>query len=336
MRLQDIFSLIINIILLPVYICIFVLFILIWLILTLSGIGPLIQYLYKRKDDKILDRNSLVIQLPDMRVITVPGTVHAATKGLPYRLALRFSLPQGQYRDKPKAYVCIPNGLGATMVILGKLQDMLTDHGFAVLTFDRLGVGFTDDNPSGLSPTVLDTVRECDYVMSSVIPNQDVKWIMVGPSMGSTVAQCYIATYPEKVVGFLNMDGVAYPFHNQRKLFNFAAKIYKFYPMIIWTGILRPFIAIASKQSAKMFVSRTFPLDVARAQLNQARFFSNIALEMKTMMDGCEFASIAWGSLNIAKFDPQTLSVSILLEYSSICPLLLVMLFSGIGICSAK
>jgi len=103
---------------------------------------------------------------------------------------------------------------------------------------------------------------------------------------------------------------VAYTFHDQRKLFNYAAMIYKFYPMIIWTGILRPFIGMAAKQASKMFVSRTFSLEVARAQLNQSRFFYNIATEMKTMMDGCEFASIAWGSLNIANLDKPTLTVS--------------------------
>eukprot|EP01035_Chromulina_nebulosa_P018137 gene18137-23791_t len=217
-------------------------------------------------------------------------------------MALRYTSPKDRH---PVAYVCIPNGLGATMVILAKIQDLLTSNGYAVLTFDRLGVGFSDDNRTNQSPKPLDLVRECNFVMDSVTSN-DTKWILLGPSMGSIIAQCYIATYPEKVVGFLNMDGVPYPFANQRKIFQYASYVYNIYTYIIWTGILRPSIGFAlDAKTTKMFVSKSFSLEITKAQLNQSRFFGNIGLEMITMMDCCDFTSLAWGDLSILKLSKE-------------------------------
>lgn len=309
MNSKDIFGYIIHILLFPIYVVIFVVFVCVWLLLSCSGLGPALQLYYRRRDDQILNRNQLLANYNDLRILIIPSSINSASDGKSYSLALRFTRPLTQ----PKAYICIPNGLGATIVILAKLQDLLTENGYAVLTFDRLGVGFSDDNPSGKSPKAEDLIRECDYVMRYIAESEgipEVKWILVGPSMGSIIAQCYIAAYPDKVIGFLNMDGVAYPFHTKRKLFNFAAKIYKFYPMIIWTGILRPFIAMAVKKSPKMFANKTFPVSIPRAQLNQARFFYNIAIEMTTMMDCCEFVARAWGPLNIASLDEESYQVS--------------------------
>jgi pimeloyl-ACP methyl ester carboxylesterase len=311
MKAKDIFSIVINVLLLPVYIAVFAIFLVIWLVLTLTGLGPGLQLYYRLRDDKVLDRSQLLANYGNLHVIAIPGSINSASDGKIYNLALRFTRPLVQ----PKAYICIPNGLGATIVILAKLQDILTEQGFAVLNFDRLGVGFSDDNPTGKSPTAEDLINECDYVMNYITEKEgvsDIKWILVGPSMGSVVAQCYIAAHPDKVVGFLNMDGVAYPFHSKRKLFSFAAKIYKIYPMIIWTGILRPFIGMAVKKSPKMFASDAFPISIPRAQLNQARFFYNIAIEMNTMMDCCEYAAKAWGALDITSLDQEAYKVHIL------------------------
>ena len=291
----------------PIFLVVFVVCIVLWLVLTVTGIGPISQYCYTKKDNKLIDRSEILRKHSDMRIITVPGNINSASGGSSYQLMLRYSVPANGV--EPKGYVSIPNGLGATLVVIGQMQDRLTEQGFAVLCFDRLGVGFTDDNLLNKVPSASDVVRELEYVMSSVAP-AETQWILLGPSMGSIIAQCYIAAYPNKVIGLLNMDGLPYPFSVKRSTFEFAAKIYTIYPLIIWTGVLRPFIGIALQKQSKMFISKAFSLDIAVAQLNQARFFFNISLEMKTMMDCCDFAGNAWNSLNISRLPDEVVKVS--------------------------
>eukprot|EP01038_Epipyxis_sp_PR26KG_P009974 gene9974-13415_t len=232
---------------------------------------------------------------------------------VPYNLVLRFSIPkQSQNSSQPSLYppVCIPNGLGATMVVISKIQELLNERGFTVLSYDRYGVGFSDDNKSNKYPTAKDLINEMEYVMNSVMP-PDTKWILLGPSMGSIIAQCYIATYPEKVIGFLNMDGLPYPFILQKNHFLWAGFIYKLYTYVIWTGLFRPFIAMALQTNSEMFQSKLFSIEIAKAQLNQSRFFSNISLEMSTMMDCCEMAEQAWGFQSILKLPKKDLKALI-------------------------
>ena len=58
--------------------------------------------------------------------------------------------------------------------------------------------------------------------------------------MGSIVAQAFLAVYGEsstmQTKGFLNLDGLPYPFISQDKLFRQAALVYKIYGYILWTG----------------------------------------------------------------------------------------------------
>ncbi len=61
---------------------------------------------------------------------------------------------------------------------LGGIQDILNDCGFDVLTFDRLGVGFSDVNIGGMFPTAADVVRECHFLMTHIQP-PDAKWILL-------------------------------------------------------------------------------------------------------------------------------------------------------------
>lgn len=305
-------SILLNIILLPVFAAVFFAMLVVWVVLTCTLIGPLLQWRYNKKDTEILESASSTHR--GIRFVTVPGSVNSATSGISYRMAVRFTAPIDQ---EPKAYICIPNGLGATIVILSKMQDQLVDRGFAILTFDRLGVGFSDDNPTGKSPSAADIIRECNFAMNSVAP-VNTKWIMIGPSMGSTIAQCYIASYPEKVIGFLNLDGLPYPFAKERRHFELAGKLYRIYPWIIWTGILRPFIGMAVMKSSKVFTSKSFDASVAKAQLNQSRFFSNIATEMKTMMDCCDMAARAWGPVNILDLESSLKDVCLILNSATI------------------
>ena len=137
----------------------FVVFETVLLTFTLTGIGPLIQYCCNRRDAFTLDRDKIVGGSTDMQIITIPGSLHGSTRGRPYQLTLRFTKPSG---GEPSKYppICIPNGLGATLVTISILHEKLVKAGFAVLSFDRLGVGFTDDNPSRRPPSVQDVVRE--------------------------------------------------------------------------------------------------------------------------------------------------------------------------------
>jgi pimeloyl-ACP methyl ester carboxylesterase len=304
--IMKIFYTLLNLILLPLYFTVFILFLFIWTIFTISCIGPFLQYLCNLSDRRTLDRDELARKDADIRIIHVPGEIHACSDGQPYKIFAIYSEP----KEGPSKYppICIPNGLGATAVLISQMQERLVELGFTVLSFDRLGVGLSDENVSGQSPTAIDLVKEMEFVMNSVQP-MHAKWILLGPSMGSIVAQCYMSTYPDKVVGFLNMDGLPYPFIKFHSSFMWAGFIYRIYASIIWTGVLRPFIGMALRSNDKMFACRKFPLKVVIAQMNQSRFFANVGAEMWTMMDCCEMAEIAWGKLSVLNMSKEYLEV---------------------------
>ncbi len=306
-----------HIILLPVYITFFVLFLVLWTLFTITGIGPLLQYCYTVADRKKLDPSNVISNAPNptqMRMVTIPAGVHHCSQDKPYRVFAIYSEPTNGPSKYPP--VCIPNGLGATATLISQMQEKLVEAGFVVLSFDRLGVGLSDENRSGKSPTAMDLVQELDFVMNSFRPSE-TKWILLGPSMGSIVAQCYMSVFPDKVVGFLNMDGLPYPFFKHNSSFLWAGFIYRIYSSIIWTGILRPFIGIALKSNSKMFECKNFPLAIAIAQMNQARFYANVGLEMATMMDCCEMAELAWGQQSVLRIPKQHYKVSF--DWRTIC-----------------
>jgi pimeloyl-ACP methyl ester carboxylesterase len=288
----------------PIFLALYLVFIAFWLVFTLTGIGPVLQILFNNKDCACTNLDHLIEKNGDIMRITVPGDVHSCSQGKPYTLVARFTEPAPTAEVKRGAHpVCIPNGLGATMVTISILHEELVRRGFTVLSFDRLGVGFSDANTSCQSPTAEDVVKEMHFVMQTVLTASNAaatRWVLIGPSMGSIVGQCYAAEHPDSVAGFLNMDGLPYPFVQFRSRFEMAAKLYKIYPYIIWTGILRPFIALAFRNpKLRWVVSGAFNMDVVTAQLNDARFFSNIGLEMITMMHCAAFAAAAWGPLSI-------------------------------------
>ncbi len=298
----------INVLMFPVYVVFFILFLVIWMVFTLSGVGPIGQFICKQYDNSTLDMKKILAANSDIHVVTVPGTVNSATGGRPYNMVCRYTARSDFNPDLPP--VCLPNGLGATLVLISPWQEELVRKGYRVLSFDRLGVGFSDDNPTGQSPTAADVVREMDYAMNHFLPAH-TKWILVGGSMGSIVAQCYISVFPQKVVGFLNMDGLPYPFIKFKSQFISAGGLYKIYTYIIWTGILRPFIGMSVGPMEKHLVSDAFPAKFVKAQLNQSRFFGNIGIEMATMMHLCEFGATAWGALDLLKMDAASLQVSL-------------------------
>lgn len=300
------FDIIVGIIAFPFIMVFMMIFMVVWLIMTITCIGPALQYCFCRRDKALLDREKIVGSNSNCKVLEVAGDVHSCSMGDPYKVFVIISHPATPSKYPP---VCIPNGLRATAVIISKMQERLVELGFTVLNFDRMGVGLSDENRSRKPPTAMDLVREMDFVMNSVMP-ADTKWILLGPSMGSIVAQCYISCHPEKVVGFLNMDGLPYPFQKYNNMFLWAGFIYKIYASIMWTGVLRPFIGPALKSSEKIFASNSFPLALTVAQMNQGSFFGNVGLEMVTMMSCCRMAEEAWGPLSCLDLSPQDYDVS--------------------------
>lgn len=295
--IMKILKTILTIVLFPVFVVFFVVFLLVWGVLTISGIGPLLQYLCNLSDKNTLDREKMIRNCSgnSMRLVNVPSGLHSCHSAS-YNVFAIYMQPS---TPSPYPPVCIPNGLGATAVLIAQMQEHLVARGFRVLSYDRLGVGLSDINTSKRSPSALDVVREMDYVMEQTLPNE--RWILLGPSMGSIVAQCYTSLHADKVVGLLNMDGLPYPFLKFRSSFMWAAFIYRVYASIIWTGVLRPFIGSALQGMAKIFASESFPLAVAIAQMNQTNFFANVGLEMGTMMDCCELAEAAWGAQSLLR-----------------------------------
>eukprot|EP01103_Thecamoeba_quadrilineata_P018703 TRINITY_DN727_c0_g1_i2.p1 TRINITY_DN727_c0_g1~~TRINITY_DN727_c0_g1_i2.p1 ORF type:complete len:303 (-),score=72.26 TRINITY_DN727_c0_g1_i2:135-1043(-) len=162
----------------------------------------------------------------------------------------------------------------------------------------------SDENTTNQSPTVDECVRDVLFVMNTVMPDQD-KFILLGPSMGAIVAQCFIAQHPEKVVGFMNMDGFPAAFENKRDKFLSASGGWSFAAMLTYTGLLRFFLNFMPVDS---FATPAFSTDYIRHQMNQPRFYKNTKLEFPLMLDLSSSASQAWGDLAINKLEPHLLS----------------------------
>lgn len=120
------------------------------------------------------------------------------------------------------------------------------------------------------------------------------RWLLVGPSMGNIVAQCFIAAHPSSAAGLLNVDGFPFPFAAKRRRFELAGKVYTFSGLLSHTGFMRPMLWAARGQLAGL-ASGAFSAAAVRAQMNQARFFLSLAAEMLTMMDLADSARAAWG-----------------------------------------
>jgi len=204
---------------------------------------------------------------------------------LAYRLTIGNSVP-----------IVIPNGLGATLVTLGMLQDELTKAGFTVLTFDRPGVGFSPEPQR--HPTVDDCIEDMKELMDKLLPGR--KCILLGPSMGSIMCQCFMAAYPDMVAGFLNMDGLPHPFERVRDTFLKFAGSYQTVSSMVWTGLLRVGIFTMGSKF-KRFETETFPANVIAAQMNARLMYDTIGREMVLMMDMAGRASLKWGNISVSK-----------------------------------
>lgn len=284
----------------PVVIVIVIFFLLSWILLTISGIGPLIHYVFSISDRKRLKREKLLHEHSELLQIEIPGSLNKASNGMKYTIIARWV----KCANSKQPPVIFPNGLAATQLFLARPQDMLKDEGFSSLTFDRLGCGFSDPNITGIAPSAVDICREMNYVMDFILEKEilpiDTKWIAVGGSMGNVVIQAYMTLYPNRFVGLLNLDGFPYPYLCQSKVFidTFAGQ-YAMFCRITWTGIFRFANFLATSTWKKNSESSKFPVATIIAQMNQPSFFGNTVYEFRTMMSCCELAHAGWGNHSI-------------------------------------
>ena len=254
----------------PLYLGVLFAFLGVWFALTITLIGPGLHWVLNRQDAALLGSCVEPALEATVQLVDVGGT----------KLAVRWSPVKGTTLPP----VCIPNGLGATLVTISRLHEVLVSLGFSTLSYDRAGVGMSGPrtgkgNHAGAEEVVADMAAVLNHVS-----NSETKWILVGPSMGSIVAQAFIAAHPTRVCGFVNMDGFPFPFAAKRNRFEWSAVVYRAYAAIVWTGALRPFL-FAARGHFKPFASKAFSTEVVRAQMNQRVFFSSLAAEMLTMMD---------------------------------------------------
>ena len=282
-------------ILAPIGFALMMLFMGVWLALTISCIGPVAAWLATRSDTALLD--SFVGPNKPVHRVNVGGC----------NIAMRWS-PARDDSAFANFPVVIPNGLGATLITISRLHERLSELGFPVLSYDRAGVGLSGPRlPAAKGSKDFASTDEVVADMAAVLASTGLppgtKWIIVGPSMGSIVAQAFIAKHADSVCGFLNMDGFPFPFAAKRARFEWAAVVYRVYASIVWTGALRPFLFAASGNFAPL-ASRAFPVAAVRAQMNQRNFFASLASEMLTMMDLSDAVRAAWGN----RFDLQSVA----------------------------
>ena len=99
------------------------------LLFVLSGIGPIWEYFASRRDRaSLLSRQNLQEIDKDLTFISVRG----------HQLAVRVTRPPAGIKSRT-CPVMLPNGLGATMAMLGRMQENLRDEGFTVVSYDRYG-----------------------------------------------------------------------------------------------------------------------------------------------------------------------------------------------------
>ena len=99
------------------------------LFFVFSGIGPVWEYFASRRDRaNLLSRQYLQEIDKDLTFVSVRG----------HQLAVRVTRPPAGIKSRTSA-VILPNGLGATMAMLGRMQENLRDEGFTVVSYDRYG-----------------------------------------------------------------------------------------------------------------------------------------------------------------------------------------------------
>lgn len=223
-----------------------------------------------------------------------------------YELAVRFTKGSSGSESPKQLPVIIANGLGATLATIGAIHDALVAAGFTVLSYDRLGVGLSDANPHGRTPTVDECMADMADVMNwapGIAPSQ--RWLLLGPSMGSVVAQAFAVRHPERVGGFLNMDGFPAPFGGGRAdKFASAARMYSVMAFMSRIGLMRLMLSCAGSFFAR-FQSGIFTTAIIRAQMTRPSFYTSTGREMTLMTALARDSAAGWGGLDLVTASPE-------------------------------
>ena len=202
--------------------------------------------------------------------------------------------------------IVLPGGLGSSLTNTSFIHAKLVKLGFDVLSYDRLGVGLSSwpkksENNDGLT-SMQETIEEMDTVMSDA--NPDAKgWIIIGGSYGSAVGQLYTSQYPEKVVAFINWDGLPYylsKIPKSRKSFGAVAAIYAVEAFFSDLGFLRfPIWLMTTVLGlSKSYKNSGFSWDEVYAEFQDSKLLRTIQKETPAMMDCCDLLVEAWGDIN--------------------------------------
>lgn len=288
---------------------------------TVTGIGPLIEHLLSKRNERALSRKVILQQHPEMFLIDVPADVNDASLGNPYRVMVRLTRPT-KPPDQPLPAVILPGGLASNLMTMCRLQDELTaKHGFTVVNFDRLGVGLSDPFPGGTKanqpPSAADVAREMDYVMRKCgatkrgdgVPEEDhEKWISVGSSMGCIVATAFVSLFPGRLCGLLNLDGLPHAFLQIqcKKFLVDGPKLMALLRRIRWTGLPRLLFSAALRPAIPAIGDAFDRIQIIGAMCRD-QFFTATGLEYITLMSCCDLECAAWGPQATTEYDNNTM-----------------------------
>lgn len=303
---------------LTLYLVFIVIFMVILLLLTITGIGPLLEcYFYKKDTSTVLDRFQLMQTDPSIFFLSIPAGVNAASGGQPYKVMVRVTRPkleEGSTIGSQTPPLIISNGLASNGVCLFKHQDIFTQQlGITTVVYDRINVGYSDYSPPNAPvASAIDSAREMDFVMKN-IPNipPDTKWLALGYSMGHIVLTAYMCCFPNRFVGYVNNDGIPVAFVSKSKAFlDVFAPIYKVYAALSFTGFMRCMLNIPSVQTwlKKVFITPPFTVQHIVAQMAQGKYWNGVVAEFFLMMSCTELVTACWGCLSALRMDRQTFS----------------------------
>jgi hypothetical protein len=114
--IKKFFHAVLLIILTPFIICILLVILLVWALLTLSGIGPILHYYYSCCDLRLLSRDKLLKDHPELILVSIPADINKASNGKSYSIVARWVKS-----PTPSIYppIILPNGLAATSSTAG-------------------------------------------------------------------------------------------------------------------------------------------------------------------------------------------------------------------------
>jgi pimeloyl-ACP methyl ester carboxylesterase len=291
----------------------------IFLLITITGIGPLVEYYQSKRDEKEALNHDVILQThPEMFLLDIPGGVNKASGGMAYRVMVRLTKQPGLDDANNAANlppVIFPGGLASNLMTMSRHQDDLTkQHGFTVVNFDRLGVGLSDPYPSSFNhqpPSAADVAREMNFIMTHCETNilkTKRKWICVGGSMGANVATAFMTLYPNRIGGFFNLDGLPHAFLQIqcKKFLKDGKMVMNLMRKLRCTGLPRLAFRMAL-QGALPVLGSAFTTRQLIGVMCRDQFFVTTGLEYTTLMSCCDLECAAWGRQATTECDDESL-----------------------------